>query len=320
ILGLVFYLCYGYGWFALLRGLMRFRRYFLIAKERENARFDPDFRCPSCNSKVLSDWRHCKECGGKLSALPLPKPKIKIPPPAELDKPSPIRLERFAASARREYEGEINRISSAVGFRVAKESDVVEFQQFPQRFLVGPEVLVDAYSEGDTYTSPEIIGLGRSIAIAEEKYIMESLLKGIGNRAVLDAFTGEGLANEVRRFNLRPDVVFVPHVYMVPLMMAQLKGIKLTRKGSDEFISIGDIGPLPIVWSLAYLQFKEVIFLERTFGEWLVKPDENGNRLWVKMAAERKEGKFDVTVKSVAGYTVKNPTNGLAVAIHPSSE
>jgi hypothetical protein len=319
-LGLIFYLSYGYGWIALIRGLVRFRRYFLIAKERENATFDPDLRCPSCNSKVLPDWSHCIQCGGKLSALPPPKPKITLPPPAELDKPSPTRLEKFAASARREYEGEITRMSKAVGFRDAKESDVAEFKQFPLRSLVGPEVLVDAYSEGDTYTSPEIIDFGRNIAIGEEKYIVESLLKGITNRTVLHAFTAEDIANEIRRFNLRPDTIFVPHDYMLPLMMEQIKGIKLSRKGSDEFISIGDIGPLPIVWSLAYLQFKEIILLERTLGEWLVKRDEKGNRLWVNIAAERKQGKFDVTVKSVAGYAVKNPTKGLVIDIRPSSE
>ena len=311
-LGLSFY---GYGWIALFRGLFRFRRYFTLAKVRENVSFTPDLRCPSCKEKVSSDSIHCIHCGSRLSTLPPPKPKITQPPPAELDKLSPDRWERFAVSARREYEGKIARISRAIGFRVVKESDDVKFRQFPQRFLVGPEVLVDAYSEGDTYTSPEIVGLGRNIAIAEEKYVVECLLKGIANKTTLDEFTADGLARKVREFNLCPEAVFVPHEYMLPIMMSKFRGIEVTRKGSDEFLSIDDIGSLPLVWSTQYLQFKEVVFLEKALGEWIVKPDEKSNRLWVNVAPERKERKFDVTVKSVAEYVVRDPTKGLVVEI-----
>jgi hypothetical protein len=56
---------------------------------------------------------------------------------------------------------------------------------------------------------------------------------------------------------------------------------------------------------------KEMILLEKTFGEWLVKPDQDSNWLWVELAPERKNGKFDVTVKTVAEYVVSNPTKGL---------
>jgi hypothetical protein len=319
-LGLAFYICYGYGWFALIRGLLRFRQYFLIAKERENAKFAPDLRCPTCNSRVMSDWRHCIQCGSNLSALPLPRPEITIPPPAELDKLSVTRWERFVVSTRREYEGETVRIRRVIGSRVAGESDVLEFRQFVQHFLVGPEVLVDAYSEGDTYTSPEIIGLGRNIAIAEEKHIVECLLKGIANRTTVDTVTADTLVEVVRKFDLQPDAVFVPIDFVTPIMMLQLKGIRFTRKESEDLLSIGDIAPLPVIWSHQYVQFKEVIFLEKALGEWLFKPDENANQLWVNVASERKEGKFEVTVKSIAGYNIKNPRKGLVVDVRTSSE
>jgi hypothetical protein len=122
----------------------------------------------------------------------------------------------------------------------------MEFKEIAQNVRVGPEILVDAYSEGDTYTSPEILGLGRSMAIAEEGYVVQSLMKGIGNRITLGALTADAPTESVRKLGLHPDVVFLPIDFMTAIMMSRLQEISLTRKENEELLTIDNIGSIPV--------------------------------------------------------------------------
>jgi hypothetical protein len=322
VMGALFYFSYLYGWYILLRGLVLFGRYFILAKRREIVSYSVDLRCPSCNAKISADLVNCKQCGEKLSTLPPQKPKITLPPPAELDKLSVARWERFAASARAEYEGEISRIRKTISFRVAKEADyqVAEFKQFGQRFLVGPQVLVDAYSAGDTYTAPEIFGLGRNVAIAQEKHLVDVLLKGISNRMSLKEFTADTVTDAIQEVGIRPDTVFLPLDYFSPVAMSKVKGISLAFEGRDEFLLLGKMR-LRVLWSNKYVPFSEMIFVEKNLGEWLVKPDQNSHWLRVELAPGRTRGKFDVTIKTIAEYVIDNPAKGLVIEMqNPSSQ
>jgi len=304
---------YSLAWYALLQGLWKFERYFIgSSKEQENVSFAQPLRCPSCKKEISLDTLVCPHCKSTVSAKPPPKP----PTVLVVSEREPISVERWnklVTAARREHAG-TSRKTIAIPHRPAQPSDVLTFKEFRQRFLVGPEILIDAYSAGGTYTSPEIIGIGRNIAIQEEGYLIQKLADAIANRTSISRLSGHEMEDAIRHSQIKPNIVFAPIEYYTPLHMAPRLGMGITYDKGGERLVIGKM-TIPIFWSNTYVPFNEFMFLESGLGEWVFKPDNESNWLRMELSPERKSGKFEVTTWALAEFLVKDKDKGLIVTI-----
>lgn len=312
MIGLVSLIPYSWAWYVLLHGLWKFGNYFVVSKEQENVGFAQPLRCPSCKDEIDRDSLVCPHCKSTVSAKPPPKP----PTVLIVSEREPISVERWSrlvTAARREHAG-TSRKTMAIPHRPAQPSDVLEFKEFRQRLLVGPEILIDAYSAGGTYTSPEIIGIGRNIAIQEEGYLVQKLADTIANRTSISRLSGHEIEEAIRHSQIKPNIVFAPIEYYTPLHMEPHLGMQIMYDKGGERLAIGKM-TIPIFWSNTYVPFNEFMFLESGLGEWVFKPDNESNWLRMEVSPERKNGKFEVTASTLADFVVKDKRKGLVVAI-----
>ena len=306
---------YSLAWYILLQGLWKFSRYFVVSKEQENVGFVQPLRCPSCGQKIEPGSLVCPHCKATVSTRTPPKPPVKLVV-SEKEPISAERWNRFVTAARREHMG-MSRITTAIPCRRAQPSDALEFKEFRQRLLVGPEILIDAYSAGDTYTSPEIMGVGRHIALQEERYLIHRLLGAIANKTSISRLSGQEMADAIQHFQIKPSVVFCPIEYFTKLHMNGRLGMQIGYGKGGEYLAIAKMR-IPILWSNRYVPFKEFVFLESGLGEWVFKPDKESNWLIVDLSPERKNGKFEVTLRTLGEFVVKDAGKGLIVTIEDS--
>ena len=316
IMGVVSLVPYSWAWYVLLHGLWKFSNYFLVSKQQENVGFERPLRCPSCKGEIDRDSLACPHCKSTVSAKPPPEPPPKPAPMLVVSEREPISVERWnrlVAAARREH-ARSSRITIAIPHRPAQPSDILEFKEFRERLLVGPEILIDAYSAGGTYTSPEIIGFGRNIAIQEERYLVQKLTDTIANRARISRLSGREMEDAIRHSEIKPNIVFASIEYFIPLHTEPRLGMQITYDKGGERLSIGKM-TIPIFWSSKYVPFREFMFLESDMGEWVFRPDNGSDWLRMELSPERKSGKFVVTASTLADLAVKDRKKGLVVAI-----
>jgi hypothetical protein len=312
MIGLVSLVPYSWAWYVLLHGLWKFGNYFVVSKEQENVGFAQPLRCPSCKKEIDRDTLVCPHCKSTVSAKPPPKP----PTVLVVSEREPISVERWnklVTAARREHAG-WSKKTMAIPHRSAQPSDVLEFKEFRQRFLVGPEILIDGYSAGGTYTSPEIIGIGQNIAIREERYLVKKLGDVITKRTRISRLSGHEMEDAIRHSQIKPNIVFAPIEYYTPLHTDPRLGMQITYDKGGERLAIGKM-TIPILWSNTYVPFNAFMFLEPGLGEWVFKPDIESNWLRMKFSPERKNGKFEVTMEALAEFAVKDKEKGLVVTI-----
>jgi hypothetical protein len=303
---------YSYAWYILLLGLWKFRNYFIVSKEQENVGFAQPLRCPSCGHKIKPASLVCPHCRATVSAkIPRkPPPKVVV---SETEPVSAERWKRFVTAARKEHVS-MSRKTTAIPFRPAQPADVLEFKEFCQRLLLSPDILIDAYSAGDTYTSPEVIGFGRHIAFQEERYLIHRLLGVIANKTRISRLSGHEIEDAIQYFRIIPSIVFAPIEYFTPLHMDPRLGMQITYDQDGEHLAVAKMR-IPIFWSNVYAPFKEFIFLESGLGEWVFKPDNESNWLRMDLSPERRNGKFEVTARTLAEFLVKDGEKGLIVTI-----
>jgi hypothetical protein len=306
---------YFYAWYVLLCGLWKFTNYFIVTIEQENVGFAQPLRCPSCRNKIKSDSLACPHCGAAVSAKPPPKPPARV----VVSEKEPISAERWnglATAARREHMS-MSRKTRAIPFRPAQPADVLEFKEFRQRLLVGPEILIDGYSAGDTYTSPEIIGFGRDIAFQEERYLIHTLLSAIANKTRISRLSGHEIEDAIQHLQIKPSVVFSPIEYYTALHTNAHLGMQIAYDKGGEYLAIAKMR-IPILWSNIYVPFKEFMFLQSGLGEWVYKPDNESNWLRMERSPDRKNGKFEVTARTLAVFVVKDAKKGLIITVEGS--
>jgi len=303
---------YSLAWYILLQGLWKFRRYFIVSKEQENVGFVQPLRCPSCGQKIEAGSLVCLHCKATVSARTPPKPLTELIV-SDKEPISEERWNRFVTAIRREYAS-MSRKTTAIPYRQAQPSDALEFKEFRQPLLVGPEILIDAYSAGDMYTSPEIIGVGRNIAFQEELYLVHRLVATIANRTSISSLSGQEIMNAIQHFQIKPTVAFCPIEYFTTLHMNAPHGMRIGYGKDGAYLEIGKMR-MSIMWSTKYAPFKEFMFLESGLGEWVFKPDKESNRLIVDLSPERKNGKFVVTARTLAEFVLRDASKGLIVGI-----
>jgi len=67
-----------------------------------------------------------------------------------------------------------------------------DFARVGRRLYVKPEVLIDEFSAGETNYSSQILGLGHSVAIGEEKYLISQLETNLKPEGVLRRANSQG--------------------------------------------------------------------------------------------------------------------------------
>jgi hypothetical protein len=312
MVGLVSLVPYSWAWYVLFHGLWKFGKYFVVSKEQENVGFVQPLRCPSCKREIDRDTLVCPHCKSTVSTKLPPKP----PTVFVVSEKEPISVERWnrlVTSARREHAG-TSRKTMAVPHRPAQHSDILKFKEFRQRLLVGPEILIDAYSAGGTYTPPEIIGIGRNIAIQEEGYLVRKLADAIANKTRISRLSGREMEDAILHCRINPNIVFAPIEYYTPLHIDPHLGMQIRYDRGRERLAIGKM-TMPIFWSNTYVPFNEFMFMESGLGVWVFKPDNESNWLWMEVSPERKNGKFEVTASTLADFVVNDKNKGLIVAV-----
>jgi hypothetical protein len=73
-----------------------------------------------------------------------------------------------------------------------------------------------------------------------------------------------------------------------------------------------------VIWSNKYAPFKKVILVAKGLGQWIVRTDpETGQTLMFDLEPLPEQGKIDVTIKTVACYSLLNPSEGLLLNVPP---
>ena len=192
-----------------------------------------------------------------------------------------------------------------------------QFIQIGMRFYAKPEIFDDSYSAGTTYISPEIFGVGRSIALGEEKYLIETLDKGIKNRRDKQILSFDAISQAIRDMgpSFEPDKVFIPLDFYLMLHTGKEAKVHISYENHDCFLVI-ESTKLRVFWSNKYVPFDSLIFVDQRLGEWIVKLAPE-NKHWVSVDVKPANEKAEVTVKTVACYSILNPEAGLILRVPP---
>ena len=224
------------------------------------------------------------------------------------------RVQRFTQNVRDEYE-RATIIREVIRWRERRPSDPFEFVQIGMRFRVGPETFVERYSAGSHYYSSEIFGLGRNIAIGEEKYLVKMLQKTIRNRRRTSLFSLSQVSHEIDSVNgLAPECVFIPIDFFTDLHSGDPANWNILHDGSKNYLLLGG-RKLRVFWSNIYVPFKKWIFVDPELSEWIIALDET-TRHWVTVEVEPKnERSVSVLVKTMACYHTIDPSAGLVLDV-----
>lgn len=226
--------------------------------------------------------------------------------------PSPDRVKKFTEGVVREYE-QHSIVKRCINWRIASPDEEGEFVRIGLRFAAKPETFVDELSLGGTVYHPEIFGIGRSIAIAEEKYILAQAEKSFETQEVE---TRANMVDHLRgSFPFTPAVAFIPIAYYMELHKSVDPQFRIQYlDGPQGYLKIGD-SKARVYWSNRYVEFDKFFFLASGSAEWIVKPDhETGS--WVRVKVQTgKPGEFDVTAETVALFKPLDLERGIIFAL-----
>jgi len=232
--------------------------------------------------------------------------------------PQVARLEKIIRNIRAEYDEEsIIRKDWIINSRKAQSLDDFRFVQIGFAFLIESAILKD------TSYYPGILGIGRSIAIGEERYLVDMLLRNISRKERRTSLCSQVISQTLGTVNssASPSAVFIPLAFHNALHMNAFPGVSVSYKrdvrASRGRLCYGSIreeaAPL-IFWSSKYISFPGLIFVYREFGEWIVKMS-NGQWLSVDVAPADELKKLRVSVKTIACLHVLNPEAGLLLDV-----
>jgi len=227
------------------------------------------------------------------------------------------RVQKFFRNVRDEYDEEsIIKKGWIVKSREATPSDVFSFVQIGVRYLVDRAIFRDP-----SYY-PAVLGAGSTIAIAEEKYLVKTLLNRILRKRVKKESLSFKIileALEEAGPDFHPSAVFVPLAFHNDLHLNRVPGVKLyydqqARAARGPLLIFGSAERPRVFWSNKYVPFQSLIFVDQNIGEWVVKTVD---RHWlvfdIRPAKDR--SKVDVTIKTVACFVVSNPSAGVLLDV-----
>ncbi len=225
-------------------------------------------------------------------------------------KADPRREESFSIDVRQEYD-RATIVGSAFEPRYVEAEHVGEFVRIGRRFYAGKEIFLEELSTAEKSYSSTIMGVGRSIAIGEEKYFISKLSDAVTTVTVRSK---KEMLDRVESSDLRFSAVFMPIDYYadfhLPPEDQKLGSILYEPEG--RFLSVGS-RRIPPFWSSKYVEFDRFFFVTQDALEWFVKPDKKtGHPVRISIVPNEERAKFDVTCETRAWMKVRNPESALA--------
>lgn len=175
------------------------------------------------------------------------------------------------------------------------------------------------FTRTDIFSDTVFEQFGSDIAFSEKKFIVEEgilkserILRNIVDEINLG--TLEETAGRLREAGFEPTVLFAPIEYFVPIHVDWPRAGLQVRFGPDAItIARRDYR---VFWSNKYMPFKEFIFIDKSFGEWISKPSFN-DRFYVKISPSDRPDQLDFFAYTTMKFSIKDPRK---VAVLQKSE
>lgn len=180
---------------------------------------------------------------------------------------------------------------------------------------IGLRYLIDRSWFTSPTMMPEFSDMGRSIAFGEENYLIKQMIE-FGETKQVERIDFEALRlaiSEFKKEGYHPTSIFIPIEFFVQLhdwsgsyKSTGFRAVDYT-KGQAYFV-IDSETKLRIFWSSKYVKVEDFIVIDRKFGEWVVKPDESGDLLTVKIEeSKEKKDKVEVLAQTAFNFRVIDP-------------
>jgi hypothetical protein len=195
--------------------------------------------------------------------------------------------------------------------RTASANEEGKFVRIGRRFLSDGKPFVDEFSTGEEYFSPEILGLGRSIAIGEEDYLIKQLQKLF---APSDCASKTEMIEKLNAHETPLAVAFIPLEYMNDFYSLRIPGARMEFEPGRTYLNVGS-NKMRIYWSHKYVKFTHFLFLAHDAIEWVVKSDPE-TEAWLRVDIKPSGSKqFEVNVETIVLCNLLNQTHGLAISL-----
>jgi hypothetical protein len=161
------------------------------------------------------------------------------------------------------------------------------------------------FTRTDIFSDLVFQEFGSDIALSEKKFIVDEILKNNQiRRTTVDEINLRNLeetAGSLIGAGFEPTVILAPIDYFVPFY-AEWLGPNL-QIGMDRHKATLLRRQYSIFWSNMYMPFKEFIFLDRSFAEWISKPSFN-NRFYVKISPSDKIDQYDFLAYTTLRFSI----------------
>lgn len=169
------------------------------------------------------------------------------------------------------------------------------------------------FTRKDYYTDIAFRQFGSSIALSEKKFFIEDILKEekierqTCTEADLNILKEKSLS--LLEKELKPTVLLAPVEYFTKIHAHWRTDPELRIESMDKIFISGN--KYKVSWSNKYIPFKEFIFIDKSFGEWVSKPSFK-DRLYVKMSESDKNDQYDLLIYTAAKFNILH-TNKVAI-------
>lgn len=188
--------------------------------------------------------------------------------------------------------------------RDANESDE-NFQKMYKRTYIPEEWFV----KENVYPDLVFKQFGSGIATSEKKYIIEEILKNDEiQRSTSDTINFETIREKLLSFSrngIRPTVMLAPIEYFTKLHTDWRQSPHLRIVTFHDIAISGQ--HYRVFWSNKYVPFEEFVFVDKSFGEWISKPNYS-ERLSVTISESDKEGQLDLLIFTTLKFRIMDTT------------
>ena len=180
---------------------------------------------------------------------------------------------------------------------------------------IGLRYLIDRSWFTSPTMMPEFSDMGRSIALGEENYLIKQMIE-FGETKQVERIDFEALRLAISEFKKEgycPTSIFIPIEYFVQLHdwpgSYESTGFRAVHYAEGQaYFVIDSETKLRIFWSSKYVKLEHFVVIDRKFGEWVVKPDESGDLLTVKIEeSKEKKDRVEVLVQTFFNFRVIEP-------------
>jgi hypothetical protein len=227
---------------------------------------------------------------------------------------SSIRIARFCVALRREYDA-ASIVKEFLPIRLAQEGEGGRFERIGQRFHSDGKPFVAASRSGGTPYAPEILGVGHSIAIGEDRYIIKQLQKQFNLHMVQTRDEMLTFLTQDRGLGLEFTAAFVPLKYYQNLHDPRNPSLNVFYVGRKPHLRIRE-QTVRVFWSNKYNPFESFFFVTKSSMEWRLKKDpDSGHAVRISVELEKKSGKVIVSAQTIAFLNILHAERGFAFTL-----